>query len=265
MKNRIDLRFEECAAQGRKALITFVTAGDPDLDTTEALVLSMEQNGADIIELGVPFSDPIAEGPVIQRASQRALANHTRLEEVFALVKRLRQKTEIPLCLMMYVNTLYVHGIANFFAQCRQAGVDGVILPDVPLEEHAPFDEAARKEGVHPIYLVAPTSHERIRSIAQNASGFLYCVSSLGVTGKRSEYATDFDSFFGEIKQACTVPYAIGFGISGPEQARQMGRYANGVIVGSAVVELVEQYGKDSPKPVGEFVAKLAQAARETQ
>ncbi len=153
---------------------------------------------------------------MIQRASQRALANHTRLEEVFALVKRLRQKTEIPLCLMMYVNTLYVHGIANFFAQCREAGVDGVILPDVPLEEHAPFDKAARAEGVYPIYLVAPTSHERIRRIAQNASGFLYCVSSLGVTGKRSEYATDFDSFFGEIKAACTVPYAIGFGISGP-------------------------------------------------
>ncbi len=166
MKNRIDLRFEECAAQGKKALITFVTAGDPDLDTTEKLVLAMEQNGADIIELGVPFSDPIAEGPVIQRASQRALANHTRLEEVFALVKRLRQKTEIPLCLMMYVNTLYVHGIANFFAQCREAGVDGVILPDVPLEEHAPFDKAARAEGVYPIYLVAPTSHERIRRIA---------------------------------------------------------------------------------------------------
>lgn len=265
MKNRIDLRFEECAAQGRKALITFVTAGDPDLDTTEQLVLAMEENGADIIELGVPFSDPIAEGPVIQRASQRALANHTRLEEVFALVKRLRQKTEIPLCLMMYVNTLYVHGIANFFAQCREAGVDGVILPDVPLEEHAPFDQAARAEGVHPIYLVAPTSHERIRRIAQNASGFLYCVSSLGVTGKRSEYATDFDSFFGEIKAACTVPYAVGFGISGPEQVRQMGRYAHGVIVGSAVVELVEQYGKDAPKPVGEFVARLAQAARETE
>lgn len=262
MKNRIDLRFEECAAQGRKALITFVTAGDPDLDTTEALVLSMEENGADIIELGVPFSDPIAEGPVIQRASQRSLANHTRLEEVLALVKRLREKTQIPLCLMMYVNTLYVHGIDPFFARCQEAGVDGVILPDVPLEEHPPFDQAALAHEIHPIYLVAPTSHERIQSIAQRATGFLYCVSSLGVTGKRKEYATDFDSFFGEIRRSCQIPCAVGFGISGPEQVRQMGQYAQGVIVGSALVELVERYGKDALGPAGEFVAQLARAAR---
>lgn len=258
--NRIDQRFELLRQQGKKALISFITAGDAGLDTTERLVLELERAGADIIELGIPFSDPIAEGPVIQRASVRALENGTRLRDVFDMVKRLREKTDIPLVMMMYLNSIFGFGTERFFALCKETGIDGVIVPDLPYEERDEIQGAADRYGVYPIRLVAPTSHERIAMITEGSKGFLYCVSSTGVTGVRKEYTTDFDEFFGAIKRYAKVPCAVGFGISGPQQAEEMKQYCDGVIVGSAIVRIVEQYGTDSPAPVGEFAASLRQA-----
>lgn len=258
--NRIDTKFQECKQQGRKALIPFITAGDAGLDTTEQLVLQLEASGADVIELGVPFSDPIAEGPVIQEASVRSLQNGTKLVDVFALVKRLREKTQVPILLMLYLNSIFGFGTERFFSLCVDSGVDGVIVPDMPFEERDEIQTAADKAGIYSISMVAPTSHERIAAIAGKANGFLYCVSSTGVTGTRSAFTTDFDAFFGAIKQSAHVPCAVGFGISGPEQAKTMSAYCDGVIVGSAIVKLVAQYGKDCVEPVGTFAASLREA-----
>lgn len=255
--NRIDQAFERLQKQGKKALITFITAGDAGLDTTERLVLQLERSGADVIELGIPFSDPIAEGPVIQKASVRALQNGTKLTDIFDLVKRLREKTQVPLVMMMYLNSIFGFGTEKFFSLCAEMGIDGVIVPDMPYEEKDEIQEAADRNGVYSISLVAPTSHERIAMIAKESKGFLYCVSSTGVTGVRSDYTTDFDAFFGTIRKYVKVPCAVGFGISGPEQAAKMKEYCDGVIVGSAIVRLVEQYGKDSIEPVGKFANTL--------
>ncbi|MCH5188579.1 MAG: tryptophan synthase subunit alpha [Oscillospiraceae bacterium] len=253
--NRIDKKFQEL--NGEKALITFVTAGDPDLDTTKKLVLEMEKSGADLIEIGVPFSDPIAEGPTIQKASLRALKGGVTLVKIFDTVRELRQETDAPLLLMMYVNTIFRFGTERFFSLCKETGIDGVIVPDLPYEEKDELSDMALKYGVKQISLVAPTSHDRIAEIAGNAEGFLYCVSSTGVTGTRTEFKTNFDEFFGEIKKSVKIPYCVGFGISSPEQAKKMSEYCDGVIVGSGVVKIVEQYGKDSIGPVGEFVSAL--------
>lgn len=257
MMNRIDKCFEDLKKQGKKALITFVTAGDPDLETTEKLVLEMFDKGADIIELGIPFSDPIAEGVTIQRASLRSLNNGTNLTKVFDVVKRIREKTDKPLLFMMYLNTIYVYGTERFFNECKEYGIDGVIIPDMPYEERDEVLEYSEKSGVVNINLVAPTSHGRIKEIASNSKGFLYCVSSTGVTGTRSSFTTNFDEFFGTIKQYATCPCAVGFGISNPEQAKKMSSYCDGVIVGSAVVKLIEKSGRDSVPEVGEFVKSL--------
>lgn len=258
--NRIDKKFEQLKQSNKKALITFVTAGDPDLETTEKLVLSMFAAGSDIIELGVPFSDPIAEGPVIQKASRRALDGGTTLVKIFALVKRLREKTDEPLVLMMYLNTIFRFGTARFFKLCVENGVDGVIVPDLPYEERDEIEGEADKAGVVAVRMVAPTSHERIAAIAGDAKGFLYCVSSTGVTGMRQNFSTDFDAFFGAIKKAAKIPCAVGFGISGPEQARKMSAYCDGVIVGSAIVNIVEKEKQASPEPVADFVRSLKEA-----
>lgn len=258
--NRIDATFQGLKKQGRKALIPFVTAGDAGLDTTEQLVLQLESAGANIIELGVPFSDPIAEGPVIQEASVRSLKNGTKLVDIFHLVKRLRKKTQIPLLLMLYINSIFGFGTERFFQLCAECGVDGVIVPDMPFEERDEIQAFADRAGVYSIRMVAPTSHERIAAIARSAQGFLYCVSSTGVTGTRKTFTTDFDAFFGTISQYARVPYAVGFGISGPEQAKKMSAYCDGVIVGSAIVKMVAQYGKDCVEPVGSFAASLRAA-----
>ncbi len=258
--NRIDHKFAALEQQHKKALIPFITAGDPDFATTEQLVLSLEQNGADIIELGVPFSDPIAEGPVIQQASLRSLQGGTTLTGIFELVKKLRTKTQIPLILMMYVNTIYRFGIERFFTLCKQTGIDAVIVPDLPFEEHEEIDDCALTNGVYPINLVAPTSQNRIAEIAQNSNGFLYCVSSTGVTGMRNSFQTDFDRFFGMVEQYATIPYCVGFGISSPEQVKTMKNYCNGVIVGSAIVKIVGEYGKNCTEPIGQFVKNLRNA-----
>ena len=259
-KNKIDARLEQCKAEGRKALITFITAGDGGYDCTEKAVLEMAKNGADLIELGVPFSDPIAEGPVIQCASERSLRSGTTLVGIFDLVRRLRKETDVPLLLMMYLNTIFRFGTDRFFALCEECGIQGVIVPDMPYEEKDEIQGVATAHGVDNISLVTPASEDRIQMIASEATGFLYCVSSNGVTGVRSQFQTDFAPFFERIHKYAKVPCAVGFGISGPEAAREMSQYCDGVIVGSAVVRLVEQYGSDAPKEIGAFTKSLRDA-----
>lgn len=258
--NRIEKCFSDLKKRKEKALITFITAGDPDLEATERAVFEMFDNGADIIELGVPFSDPVAEGVTIQKSSLRSLKNGTNLTKIFETVKRIREKTEKPLILMMYINTIFVYGTDRFFADCKQYGIDGVIVPDMPFEERDEVQEYAEKYGVLNINLVAPTSRNRIEKIASESKGFLYCVSSTGVTGVRSGYTTDFDDFFGTIRKYAKCPCAVGFGISGPEQAKKMSGYCDGVIVGSAIVRIFEEKGADAPKAAGEFVKSLKEA-----
>lgn len=260
--NRIDRAFEELKSRGEKALITFVTAGDPDMGTTEKTVLEMFSKGADIVELGVPFSDPIAEGVTIQRSSLRSLRGGTTLDRIFDCAGGIREKCDKPLILMMYLNTMFVYGVERFFERCRELGIDGVIVPDMPYEERGEILPFAEKYGVHTINLVSPASGERIKTIAGDSNGFLYCVSSNGVTGVRSEYKTDFDRFFGDIRESAKCPCCVGFGISSPEMAKKMSGYCDGVIVGSAVVRIMEQYGAESPEKVGEFVQGLKEALR---
>ena len=260
MKNRIDICFEGLKANGKKALITFVTAGDPNLDTTKKLVLKKIESGADIIELGVPFSDPIAEGPTIQKASLRSLKGGTNLDQIFALVSDIRKETDAPLLLMMYINTVFRYGTERFFSNCKTSGIDGVIIPDLPFEERNEVEEMSDKYGVYNINLVAPTSHDRVKTIASQSKGFLYCVSSVGVTGTRSSFTTNFDEFFSLINSSASCPACVGFGISNPEQAKEMSGYCDGIIVGSAIVNIVALYGKDSVDKVGEFVKDLKSA-----
>lgn len=256
--NRIDQCFQQLKAAGRKALITFITAGDPDMDTTEKTAEAMFKAGADIIELGVPFSDPIAEGVTIQKSSARSLAGGTTLDAIFDCVSRLRARTEKPLILMMYLNTIYAYGTERFFSICAQRGIDGVIVPDMPYEEREEILPFAEKYNIHNINLVSPASHDRIKTIAADSEGFLYCVSANGVTGVRSEFNTDFDSFFSLIRGNAKCPCCVGFGISGPEKAREMAAYCDGVIVGSAIVRIMEENGTDSPEKVAEFTKALA-------
>lgn len=257
MKNRIDICFEQLKEKNEKALITFITAGDPDMETTENCVLKMFDNGADIIELGVPFSDPIAEGPTIQKASLRSLNRGTTLDEIFELVKRLRSKTDKPLLLMMYLNTIFKYGTERFFKNCSECEIDGVIVPDMPFEERGEISESADKYGVYSINLVAPTSADRVKTIAADSKGFLYVVSSLGVTGTRSEITTDFETLLSPLKAHSTLPYCIGFGISTPEQAAEMAGYSDGAIVGSAIVNIIAEKGSDAAPYVGKFVSQL--------
>ena len=259
-KNRIDRCFEELRARDEKALIEFVTAGDPDLETTEKLVLEMFERGADIVELGVPFSDPIAEGKTIQRASLRSLKNGTTLDKIFVTVKNLREKTDKPLLLMMYINTIFRYGTEKFFTKCEELGIDGVIVPDLPFEERDEIAEPADRHGVYPINLVAPTSAERVSMIAAESKGFLYVVSSLGVTGARTKITTDFDALLAPLKDGESVPYCIGFGISSPELAAETAAHADGVIVGSALVNIIADKGEGSVKDAGEFTAALKKA-----
>ena len=249
------------AFEGGKAFIPFVTCGDPDLETTEQLVLAMAQAGADLIELGIPFSDPMAEGPVIQAADTRALASGTTTDAVFELVERLRKKTDVPFAFMTYANVVYSQGIGAFAHRMAKASVEALILPDVPFEEHEEFAGPCREAGVVLVSMVAPTSHERTRAIAEQAEGFVYCVSSLGVTGVRGEITTDVAGMVALVKEARPdVPCAIGFGISTPEQARAMAQVADGVIVGSAIVRKVGELGRACVEPVAAYVRQMKAA-----
>ena len=243
-----------------KAFIPFLTCGDPDLETTAATVRAMAANGADLIELGIPFSDPTAEGPVIQAANLRALQGGATTDKIFELVRELRRDVTVPLVFMTYANVVFSYGPERFLAACREVGIDGLILPDVPFEEKEAFLPFCRKYGVELISLIAPTSENRIAGIAREAEGFLYVVSSLGVTGTRSQISTDLASILRVVRQNTHIPAAIGFGISTPEQARQMAEIADGVIVGSAIVKLMAQYGRQAPPYVGAYVKTMKDA-----
>lgn len=252
------------AFRSGKAFIPFLTCGDPDLETTEALVKAMVAAGADLIELGIPFSDPTAEGPVIQGANLRALKAGTTTDKVFDLVKRLRESVTVPLVFMTYANVVFSYGSDKFLSRAAEAGVQGLILPDVPFEEKGEFEPLCAKYGLELVSMIAPTSHQRIRAIAREAQGFVYCVSSLGVTGVRANITTDIGSMVALVKEAKDIPTAVGFGISTPEQARDMAQKADGVIVGSAIVKLIARYGRDSIGPVAEYVRTMKQAMEST-
>ena len=254
------------AAFGKgKAFIPFVTCGDPSLDVTEQIVYAMEEAGADLIELGIPFSDPTAEGPVIQAANVRALGGGVTTDKVFDMVVRIRKKTRIPMVFMTYANVVFSYGTERFIKKASEVGMDGLILPDVPFEEKAEFDEPCKKYGLDLISLIAPTSHERISMIAKEASGFVYCVSSLGVTGVRKEITTDIGAMVKLVKEAKDIPCAIGFGISTPEQAAKMAAVSDGAIVGSAIVKLCGQYGEDCMPYVKDYIKSMKDAVREVR
>ena len=248
------------ALEGKKAFIPFITCGDPDLETTEQLVYAMERAGASLIELGIPFSDPTAEGPVIQGANLRALSGGVTTDKIFDLVVKIRKNTAIPLVFMTYANVVFSYGTERFIKRAAEIGMDGLILPDVPFEEKEEFDRVCRKYGLDLISLIAPTSHDRIRMIAKEASGFIYCVSSLGVTGTRSAITTDIGAMVSLVKEVTDVPCAVGFGISTPEQAAKMCESADGAIVGSAIVKICAEYGKDCVEKVEEYVRSMVEA-----
>ena len=250
------------AFKNGKAFIPYIACGDPDLETTAALVSEMAGQGADLIELGIPFSDPTAEGPVIQQASLRALNAGTTTDKIFNMVRELRKDVKVPMVFMTYANVVFSYGTEKFLSECENAGMDGLILPDVPWEEKEDFAPACAEHGLDLISLIAPTSKDRIAKIAREAKGFVYIVSSLGVTGVRQEITTDIGSLVRVIRENTNIPCAVGFGISTPEQAKTMSREADGVIVGSAIVKIIAQHGRDCVKPVGEYVKSMKDAVR---
>jgi len=251
--NRIKDAFKD-----KKLFIPFITCGDPDLETTKEVVKEMVKNGAGIVELGIPFSDPTAEGPVIQEANLRALTGGVTTDKIFDMVKELRKDVDVPLVFMTYANVVFSYGAERFAKNAKAAGMDGIILPDVPFEEKEEFAKIFRDNDMALISLIAPTSNDRIKMIAKEAEGFVYCVSSLGVTGVRSEITTDIGGMVKLVKEANNdIPCAVGFGISGPESAEKMAKVSDGVIVGSAIVKIIGREGKNAAKPVGEFVKSI--------
>ncbi|MBP5609696.1 MAG: tryptophan synthase subunit alpha [Lachnospiraceae bacterium] len=258
------------AFRNGKAFIPFITCGDPDLETTKEAVKAMVANGADLIELGIPFSDPTAEGPVIQGANVRALSGGVTTDKVFDMVRELRKEVRVPMVFMTYANVVYSYGVKNgnesgaesFIRTCSEVGIDGLVLPDVPYEEKDEFTPFCDKYGVDMISFIAPTSENRIAMIAKEAKGFIYIVSSLGVTGVRSEINTDLDSIVKLIRANTDVPCAIGFGISTPMQAAKMSAISDGAIIGSAIIKMLDKYGKEAPKYIGEYVKSITDAIR---
>ena len=251
------------AFKNGKAFIPFITCGDPNLETTVKIVHALEDNGADLIELGIPFSDPTAEGPVIQEANIRALSVGTTTDKIFDMVVRLRSEgVKVPMVFMTYANVVYSYGAERFISKCKEIGMDGLILPDIPFEEKEEFIDICHKYDIDLVSLIAPTSADRIAKIASEAEGFIYVVSSLGVTGTRSSITTDIGALTSAIKAVTDVPCAIGFGISGPEQAAKMSEHSDGVIVGSAIIKIVAKYGEDAAPEVGKFVKSIKDAIR---
>lgn len=252
-------RIKDAFSHG-KAFIPFITCGDPDLETTAKVVREAVKNGADLIELGIPFSDPTAEGPVIQGANIRALAGGVTTDKVFDLVKDLRSDIKIPLVFMTYANVVFSYGAERFISTCKEVGIDGIILPDLPYEEREEFEPVCQKYGVALIPLIAPTSENRIAMIAKAAEGFIYVVSSLGVTGERKEITTDIGAIVKVIRENTDVPCAVGFGISTPEQAQKMSALSDGAIVGSAIIKIIEKHGKEAAPHVGEYIKSMKEA-----
>lgn len=251
------------AFHNKKAFIPFITCGDPSLAVTEQLVYAMADAGADLIELGIPFSDPTAEGPVIQEADLRALNGGVTTDKIFDMVERLRAKVTIPMVFMTYANVIYSYGSERFISKAAALGMDGLILPDIPFEEKEEFAGICKKYGMDLISLIAPTSHDRIRMIAKEAEGFVYCVSSMGVTGVRKEITTDVGAMIKLVKEVKDIPCAVGFGISTPEQAAKMAALSDGAIVGSAIVKICAQYGEDCVPYVAEYVRSMKAAVKD--
>lgn len=245
-----------------KAFIPFITCGDPDLETTAAVVRAMAENGADLIELGIPFSDPTAEGPTIRGANIRALKGGVTTDKIFEFVKDLRKDVHIPMVFMTYANVIFSYGAEKFISACHEIGIDGLILPDLPFEEKEEFLPFCNKYAVDLISLIAPTSEKRIAMIAKEAKGFIYIVSSLGVTGVRSEIKTDLVPIIDIVRKNSDVPCAVGFGISTPEQAKKMADISDGAIVGSAIIKLVEKHGKNAADYIGAYVKSMKDAIR---
>lgn len=251
------------AFENKKAFIPFITGGDPSLDVTKKLLAAMQEAGADLIEIGIPFSDPIAEGPVIQEADERALKAGCTLDKLFDAVKEVRDQIHVPLVFMTYVNPIYTYGKEKFMKRCVECGMAGVIVPDLPFEEKDELAGVCREYGVELVSLIAPTSKERIEMIAKEAEGFLYCVSSLGVTGVRSEIKTNIGEMIEQVRKVTDIPCAVGFGIARPEQAKEMAAVADGAIVGSAIVKIVAEYGEECVPHVAEYVRSMKAAVDE--
>lgn len=250
------------AFKNKKAFIAFLTAGDPNMETTEKLIPAMAEAGADLIEIGIPFSDPVAEGIVIQNANERALCAGTTTDKIFAMLTKIRGNVKVPLVFLTYINPVYSYGPERFFQKCRECGIEGIIIPDLPFEEKAEIEEECSKNGVAIISLIAPTSEERIEKIAKEAEGFVYLVSSMGVTGVRSSIQTDIRKIADTVKASTKTPCAVGFGISTPRQAEEMTRIADGAIVGSAIVKIIEANGENCIEPVCHYVAEMKAACR---
>ncbi len=255
-------RLEQVFEKG-KAFIPFITAGDPNLSITERLIYMLAEAGADLIELGIPFSDPIAEGPVIQAADVRALEAGTTTDLIFDMVEGVRQTCQVPIAFMTYINPVFTYGTKRFMERCRRAGVDAVIVPDVPYEEREELLPYCKEYGITLISMIAPTSRERIDMIANEAEGFLYCVSSLGVTGTRKDLGSDAEEMIRQVKQVRDIPCAVGFGIQAPEQAARVAEYAEGIIVGSAIVKIIGEYGEGCLPKVEEYVRSMKAAIKE--
>ena len=251
------------AFKGDTAFIGFLTAGDPTVEKTVEYILAMDEAGCDLVEIGIPFSDPMAEGVVIQNANVRALKHNTTTDDVFEIVRKVRQKSDVPIVFLTYINPVFFYGYEKFFKKCREYGVDGIISPDLPYEEKGEIADIALENDVDVISLIAPTSSERIRKIAGDATGFIYVVSSLGVTGMRSEIKTDLASILSDIRKASSLPLAVGFGINTANQASDIGKIADGVIVGSAIVKIIEEYGEDAKEPLMEYVSAMKRACNE--
>jgi tryptophan synthase alpha chain len=257
-------KIESVFANG-KAFIPFITAGDPSLEITEQLVYRMAEAGADLIELGIPFSDPIAEGPVIQEADIRALSAGATTDQIFEMVGRIRKTCDVPIAFMTYINPIFTYGTDRFMKNCQEVGVDAIIVPDVPFDEKDELQPFCTKHGITLISMIAPTSRERIRMIAKEAEGFIYCVSSMGVTGVRSEFSNDIGEMIKLVKEVKDIPCAIGFGISTPEQATKMAEISDGVIVGSAIVRMIGQYGTECLPHVEKYVREMKDATRQVK
>lgn len=259
MANRIDLKFKELKDKNKKALIPFVTSGYPDTETTKEIIIAMEKSGADLVELGIPYSDPVADGPVIQIASAKALKNGLKIRNIMKMAKELRGEVKIPLVYMGYFGCVFKYGVERFIKDSKESGIDGMIIPDLPLEERSKITEIADKYEFYIIPLVAPTSEDRISKIVKDTKGFIYCVSTNGVTGVRNSISTDIKAYTDVVAKASSTPKCIGFGISGPEMAEKMKPYCDGVIIGSAVMKIIEE---DIPKEkminkVGSFISKV--------
>ncbi|HOO61992.1 MAG TPA: tryptophan synthase subunit alpha [Bacillota bacterium] len=258
------IKIRDAFAHG-KAFIGFLTGGDPSIEKSEEFILKMVEAGCDLIEIGIPFSDPVAEGPVIQEANLRALAADTTTDKIFELAQNVRKKTDVPLVFLTYLNPVYKYGYERFCQRCEEIGVNGLIIPDMPYEEKEELLEIGRKYDVDIISLIAPTSEERVRMIAKDAKGFLYIVSSMGVTGMRSEIKTDLEAILTSVKEVTDTPAAVGFGVNTPEQAKKIARIADGVIVGSAIVKIIEKYGEEAGEHIYDYVKSMKDAIQKIE